>query len=308
LPAEEREERKESPVFDFEKGAVKFIRGGRYPFCHSVLINDEARAVIDASSDGEKLLAFKKQGPVEYLINTHAHEDHLVFNYLFSKSKFCAHREDAPHFADLDSLIDCYGNMSEADHKKWHRFIGKECHFQPRKVEVFLKGGMTLKFGETQAEVVHAPGHTRGHCALYFTPPKVLFLGDWDLTRVGPYYGDRTSSIEETIESLERLKTYRAETYLTAHGKGVFEGDPALIDRYLQIVFTRENHLMGFLQGGPKTFDQIVQEGIVYGKNPASLGPWDFIISERMMIAKHLSRLVNFGRVTRDQNFFHLQS
>jgi len=38
------------------------------------------------------------------------------------------------------------------------------------------------------------------------------------------------------------------------------------------------------------------------------LGPWDFLISERMMIAKHLSRLVNFGKVIRDQEFFSLQS
>jgi glyoxylase-like metal-dependent hydrolase (beta-lactamase superfamily II) len=198
--------------------------------------------------------------------------------------------------------------MSEADHKKWLGFIGEECHFQPRKVDLFLTGGMNLNFGKTQVEVIHAPGHTRGHCAFYFFPEKVLFLGDWDLTRVGPYYGDRTSSIEETIASLERLKTYRAETYLTAHGKGVLDGDPALIDRYLQVVFSREKRLMEFLQKGPKTFEQTVEEGIIYGKNPVSLGPWDLIISERMMIAKHLSRLVNFGRVVRDRNLFLLLS
>jgi hydroxyacylglutathione hydrolase len=295
-------------VFDFEKGAVKFIRGGRYPFCHTVLIEDGNRAVIDASSDRGKLLTFKNHGPVEYLINTHAHEDHLVFNYLFAESKFCVHPEDAPHFASLDSLIDCYGDMSGADHKKWQQFIGEECHFQSRKVDLFLKAGMNLNFGKTRVEVIHAPGHTRGHCAFYFPEEKVLFLGDLDLTRVGPYYADRTSSIEETIQSLKRLKRYPAETYLTAHGKGIFEGDPAMIDRYLEIIFIREKNLIELLRGGARTFDQIVQEGIIYGKNPSSLGPWDFLISERMMIAKHLSRLVNFGKVIRDQEFFILQS
>ncbi len=102
-------------MYDFEKGAVKFIRGGRYPFCHSVLVDDESRAVIDAASDEAKLTAFRSRGPVDYLINSHAHEDHLVFNDLFPRSRFCAHREDAPHFACLDSLIDCYGDMPEAD-------------------------------------------------------------------------------------------------------------------------------------------------------------------------------------------------
>ena len=295
---------KELPLYDFEKESVKFIRGGRYPFCHSVLIDDQTRAVIDAASDREKLTAFKNQGLVDYLINTHAHEDHLVFNFLFPKSKFCAHPEDAPHFACLDSLIDCYGDMSEADHKKWHAFIEEECHFHPRKVDLFLDGRMTLNFGKTRMEVIHAPGHTRGHCAFYFPGEKILFLGDYDLTRTGPYYGDRGSSIEDSLQSLERLKGYEAETYLTGHGKGIYEADPALIDRYLQIIHLRENNLLELLKNGPKTFDQIVKEGIIYGKDPASLGPWDFLISERVMIAKHLSRLLNQGRVLKEGNFF----
>jgi glyoxylase-like metal-dependent hydrolase (beta-lactamase superfamily II) len=295
-------------LYDFDKGAIKFIRGGRYPFCHSVLIDDEIRAVIDASSDKGKLLSFKEQGPVEYLINTHAHEDHLVFNHLFPESRFCAHPEDAPHFACLDSLIDCYGNMPEMEHKKWRTFLGKECNFHPRGVDLFLHEAMVLKFGKTRMEVIHAPGHTRGHCVFYFPEEKVLSLGDYDLTRTGPYYADRTSSIEDTLQSLERLKKYPAETYLTAHGKGIYKGDPALIDRYLNIIYLRESRLEEFLKGGPRDFNQIVQEGIIYGKDPASLGPWDFLMSERMMIAKHLSWLVNFGKVIRDQEFFRLQS
>jgi glyoxylase-like metal-dependent hydrolase (beta-lactamase superfamily II) len=269
-----------------------------------VLIDDEVRAVIDASSDEKKLLVFKEKGPVKYLINTHAHEDHLVFNYLFPDSRFCAHPEDAPHFANLDSLIDCYGDMSNADHKKWFRFISEECHFQPRAVDLFLQDGMTLDFGKTRVQVIHAPGHTAGHCVFYFPEEKILFLGDYDLTRTGPYYADHASNITDTVESLERLKRCEAETYLTAHGKGIYEGDPVFIDRYLKVIHFRESRIEEFLKGGPKYFDQIVQEGIIYGKDPASQGPWDFLISEKMMIAKHLSRLVNGGRVFRDQNLF----
>ena len=96
-----RERKKEFSLYDFEKGAVKFIRGGKYPFCHSVLIDDEFRAVIDASSDESKLTAYRDRGAVDYLINTHAHEDHLVFNFLFTRSRFCAHPEDAPHLPVL---------------------------------------------------------------------------------------------------------------------------------------------------------------------------------------------------------------
>ncbi|MDD3249211.1 MAG: MBL fold metallo-hydrolase [Smithellaceae bacterium] len=291
-------------MYDFEKGSVRFIRGGRYPFCHSVLIDDGIRSVIDASSVKEKLLTFKKEKSVEYLINTHAHEDHLVFNFLFEGSKFCAHREDAPYFANLHSLINCYGDMSEEEHQKWFRFISEDCCFRPRTVDLFLEDGMTLNFGNTQMEVIHTPGHTRGHCVFYFPEEKVLFLGDYDLTKAGPYYGDRSSSIEDTLKSLERLKKYEAEIYLTAHGKGIYNGDKTMIDRYLNIIHFREERLKELLKGGPKTFHEIVQEGIIYGKNPTNLGQWDLLMSERTMIAKHLFRLLNQGYIFQKDNIY----
>ena len=58
-------------------------------------------------------------------------------------------------------------------------FHQEECHFQPRKVDLFLNGGMALDFGKTRVEVIHAPGHTRGHCALFFPRKKFCF---WEIT------------------------------------------------------------------------------------------------------------------------------
>ncbi len=293
-------------MFDFAKGVVKFIRGGRYPFCHSVLIDDQIRAVIDASSDKDKLESFKAQGIVDYLINSHAHEDHLVFNFLFPESKFCAHNFDAPYFEDLDSLIDCYGDFTEEDHERWRNFLLEDCNYRPRKVDFFLEDKMVMDLGDVQMEVIHTPGHTKGHCAFYFRQEKIMFTGDLDLTSAGPYYGDGGSHIEETLFSLERLKTYDVETYLTSHGKGIFDGDPAHIDRYAKIILLREEKLVDFLKNGPKTLDQIVQEGIIYGKNPVSLGAWDLTQTERTMMAKHLARLVGMNMVRPEGNLFVL--
>jgi glyoxylase-like metal-dependent hydrolase (beta-lactamase superfamily II) len=279
-------------VYDFSRGPVKFIRGGRYPQCNSVLVDGRVRAIIDAASDPDKLLTFQSQGRVDYLITSHAHEDHLVCNYLFPESTFFSHALDARHFEDVKSLADCYGDMPPETFQKWCDFFVKECHYVPRKVDHFLEDGMVLDLGETRMEVLHTPGHTEGHCIFHFPQEKILFTADLDLTRVGPYYADRTSDIEKTIRSLERMKGIRAETYLTAHGKGIYEGDPAYIDRYLGIIFEREGRLVDFLRRGPKTLEQITAEGIIYGKNPAFLGAWDLTITERMMVAKHLDRLI----------------
>jgi glyoxylase-like metal-dependent hydrolase (beta-lactamase superfamily II) len=294
-------------VFDFDKGSIKFIRGGKYPFCHSVLIDDRNRAVIDASSDRDKLKQFKDQGPVDYLITSHAHEDHLAFNYLFPESRFCVHPFDAPHFENVDSLIDSYGDASQGDREKWRAFLENDCHYTPRRADLLLRDGMVMDLGEVKMEVIHTPGHTRGHCAFYFIEQKILFTADLDLTKAGPYYGDRTSDIDETIRSLERLKTFEVETFLTAHGKGVLEGDPEYINHYLEVIFLREEKLIDLLSEGAKTLDQVVQEGIIYGNKPP-IGPWDLTLSERAMILKHLSRLVSMNRVELEGDLYVLRN
>ena len=293
-------------MFDFEKGPVKFIRGSRYPFCNTVLVDDRARAVIDASSDRDKLQAFKDRGTVDFLITSHAHEDHLVFNYLFPESRFCAHPFDALFFEDVEALIDCYGDMTEDDKERWRNFLTEDCHYQPRKVDLFLRDGMVMDLGTVTMEIIHTPGHTRGHCSFYFSPGKIMFTADLDLSKAGPYYADRGSDIDETIRSLERLKAFEVETYLTSHGKGIFDGDPAHLDRYLQIILSREEKLLDLLRKGPRTLGQVTEEGIIYGKRSIAAGPWDLTLSERVMMAKHLDRLIRMDRVRKEGDSFIL--
>jgi hypothetical protein len=133
-----------------------------------------------------------------------------------------------------------------------------------------------------------------------------MFTADLDLSKAGPYYGDRGSNIDETIRSLERLRTFKVENYLTSHGKGVFDGNPAHLDRYLEIILSREDKIIDLLRKGARTLEQVVQEGIIYGKRTISTGPWDLTLTERIMIAKHLDRLVGMNRVRREGDFFIL--
>ena len=165
---------------------------------------------------------------------------------------------------------------------------------------------MLLDLGKTQMEVVHTPGHTRGHCSFFFSRERILFTADLDLTKAGPYYGDRTSDIEETIQSLEHLKSFPADFYLTSHGKGIFKGHPGFIDRYIEIIFEREDKMVRFLKTGPKTINQIVNEGIIYEKKSISVGPWNLTASEGFMVAKHLERLIRRGRVQKREKLYTL--
>jgi glyoxylase-like metal-dependent hydrolase (beta-lactamase superfamily II) len=167
-----------------------------------------------------------------------------------------------------------------------------------------LKDGELLDLGCVTVEVIHAPGHTPGHLAFYFREPQVLLLGDVDLTPFGPWYGDRDSSIEQTRDTVEKLRKVPAKVWLTSHEKGVFRESPdGLWDAYLQVIQKRDDKLLEFLKSG-HTMDEIVNAWIVYGRQREPREFFEF--GERANIQKHLERQVKDGVVVLNAGVFSL--
>jgi glyoxylase-like metal-dependent hydrolase (beta-lactamase superfamily II) len=285
-------------MYDFEKGHLKFILGGKYPHCHTLFIDDKRTALIDAASREDRLKAIRHKRPVDILIVSHGHEDHIMYNYLFPEAEFWVHEADAPIFEDIENLLDCY-DPSDAEREKWRQLLTSVCHYEVRRADRLLKNGDRLEFGTTLCEVIHTPGHTPGHCAFHFPRERVLFMADMDLVKGGPYYGDVASSLTDTLKSLERLAEIDVDTYLTAHGQGIYGGDPDHIYQYIRTVKKREELLLDFLWEGPKTLEEITEKGIIYGPGRVISG-WDLSTSERSMMAKHLSLLMDQEKVVQE--------
>ena len=76
-------------MFDFERGKVRFIRGGKYPQSNSVLIDDDIRTIIDPACNEKKLASINRDRPIEVFINIHLNENHILYNRLFTKAKLC---------------------------------------------------------------------------------------------------------------------------------------------------------------------------------------------------------------------------
>jgi glyoxylase-like metal-dependent hydrolase (beta-lactamase superfamily II) len=104
-------------MFDFEKGKVRFIRGGKYPQSNSVLIDDNIRAIIDPACNEEKLLSILRERPIEVVINSHGHEDHILYNFLFPDAQLWVHKLDADVFKDMDVFIHQFFPPDEMDEK-----------------------------------------------------------------------------------------------------------------------------------------------------------------------------------------------
>ena len=148
-------------------------------------------------------------------------------------------------------------------------------------------------------EVIAAPGHTPGNLAFYFKEPGVLFLGDYDLTPFGPWYGDVDSSIEETMESIDRLRRIPAKVWIPGHGQSIFEENPGpLWDAYVNVILQREEKLLDLLSR-PRDRQEIIEAWIVYGKPKEPRYFFDF--AEWAIMGKHLERLIRQGRVAHDE-------
>jgi len=289
-------------------GPISLIPGerrGAYPFCHSVFI-EGAGVLIDPSSDREELVRLRQDRRVKAVWLTHWHEDHWLHLDLFQDLPLWMSRPDSLPMADIELFLDWYGIPPERPDMRddFRELLRKQFSFRARRPARFLEPGESVRLESVEVEVVHTPGHTPGHLAFFFREPEVLFLGDYDLTRFGPWYGDLHSSLEETLASVGKLRRLPARVWLSSHGPGVFEQEPGeLWDSYLGAIQTREEKLLSLLAAGPRRMEEIVEAWIVYGK--AREPRLFFEFGERAILSKHLKKLQEQGRVVCEGGCYH---
>ncbi len=285
-------------------GPVRFIPGpqrGKYPYCHSVYV-EGARILIDPAADRERLKRLRAEEGVDAVWLSHWHEDHFMHLDLFDDLPLAMHPADAPMLTDLDVFLDAYGIHSPDARRHWQSLLTETFHFRPRRADRFLETGEIIDLGVVRVEVLHTPGHTPGHLAFRFVEPEVLFLGDYDLTAFGPWYGDRDSSITQTVEAVRRLQSIPARAWLTGHETGVFEAAPSDVwDAYLAVIDRRRQALLDLL-ATPCRMEDIVNAWIVYRK-PRE--PLEFYAhAEKALMGKHLEALLASGQVLQDGAYF----
>ncbi|MCJ7784107.1 MAG: MBL fold metallo-hydrolase, partial [Desulfobacterales bacterium] len=194
-------------------GPVWFIQGenrGKYPFCHSLYI-EGAGVLIDPASDREALIRLRENQKVKMVWLSHWHEDHMMYLELFDDLPLWISEKDAPPLSDVEIFLDWYGMENDDYRNHWRAVLKEQFHYKPRSPTQFLRGGQTLDLGVVSVEVIPTPGHSPGHLAFFFEGLGVLFMGDYDLSKFGPWYGDTYSSIEETIDSVKYLRNIPAK-------------------------------------------------------------------------------------------------
>jgi glyoxylase-like metal-dependent hydrolase (beta-lactamase superfamily II) len=244
--------------------AVSVLPGpdnGAYPSGNTLLVRGAAESVLIDPS-----VTIVERGapvPVDAIINSHSHEDHLAGNGVFPDAVVHVHRDDLPGVQSLRGLLDVYG--LPIDHPFASTVID-EFHFTARPdARGFTDGHVFDLGGGIAVEAMHLPGHTRGHSG-FRIGSDVFFLSDIDLTGFGPYYGDVWSDLEDFEESLVKVRSVDAAYYVTFHHKGVIEGRTEflrLLDAFHDVIGRRHRRMLEFL-AEPHTVDDMAAHRFVY--------------------------------------------
>ncbi len=193
---------------------------------NTYLIIDEATrdaAIVDPSFDSESLWP-EIEGHnvhVRYILNTHAHFDHIIGN------AFYVGKTGAPlalHRADLDRL------RALPDHARRYHFAATP---SPDPT-LFLEDGQALTLGATSIRVVHTPGHSPGSVTFLFDDVAivgdVLFAGSIGRTDLP---GSSTQTLLHSIRT--QLLTLPDETkVLPGHNEPTMIGQERATNPFLQ--------------------------------------------------------------------------
>jgi glyoxylase-like metal-dependent hydrolase (beta-lactamase superfamily II) len=267
--------------------------GGRYPSGNSLLIRGtEGTVLVDPSLEVDRRGGVGAD--VEFIAVTHAHEDHVAGLHLFPDVPVLVHPLEADAVRDPETLLDGFG-MADTDAAVFRRQLHETFHVRGHGRVDTVDDGTVLELGLRSVTIVHLPGHTAGHCGLLVEPDGFLFLGDIDLTSFGPYYGDLSSSLDDFVTSIERLRDMDARWYGTSHHAGVLDDRQAFLsalDRFAAVIDRRDETLLGLLRQ-PRTLEDVAHR-LVY--RPHVRLPFAEAVERRTAVL-HLERLVRHGVV-----------
>jgi len=125
-------------------------------------------AVIDPGGDIGEILGFMELLEVEpeVALVTHGHFDHCGGAARFAE--LTGARIEGPHRGDatlVNGLEDAGARFG----------LSTAQNYQPSR---WLEDGDVVRFGEEELQVLHCPGHSRGHVAYFSPSARQAFVGD----------------------------------------------------------------------------------------------------------------------------------
>ncbi|MEE9377690.1 MAG: MBL fold metallo-hydrolase [Candidatus Lokiarchaeia archaeon] len=293
------------PISDeFKK--INFIKGareGKYPYSHSLLIED---FLIDTGISSRLLRKLKRLYPINNVLLSHWHEDHTSGNRLLPNAKFFIHSKDKFLIENINKFNEFYG-ISNSPAEEESEWLMESLKLENTKIDKLLEDNEVIKVGnDFDIRIIHTPGHTAGHCAFLELNSKIAFLADIDLTSF-VFYAGIDSSLIEFEASLDKLNQLDIKTAVTGH-RGIIEGKKSIkeeLSKYKSIIYKRDERILSyFSESNPKNIIDFKNKNLIY-KYYSQFKMYE-IIAELIMIQKHFDKFIKNRLIEQKGNGFVL--
>lgn len=213
-----------------------------------LIVGSERALVIDAGvgvGDLRGLVAELTDRPTMLLL-THWHWDHLGNAAQFEDVRVHPAEVGPDGLVAVDGLTDEFVDRPGQFLAEWQS-AGKELPdgFDPETYAIdpvepteTLTDGSTIDLGDRRLELLHTPGHSRGHLSAIERDAGVLYGGDVIHIDAGLYVHFEGSDLRSYRETLARLRSLRDDgafdTLLTSHNQPFVGDDLTILDRLVE--------------------------------------------------------------------------
>ncbi|MFX1296707.1 MAG: MBL fold metallo-hydrolase [Promethearchaeota archaeon] len=289
----------EFPEIYFIEGA----RNGKYPYSHSLLIEDY---IIDTGISTRLLRKLKRKFPINNVLLSHWHEDHTSGNRILPDANFLIHFNDKYLIENVDKFNEYYGisNTPAAETFAW---LEEGLKLKNTKIEKAFEDNEVIKIGDhLTLKIIHTPGHTAGHCSFFELNSKLAFLADIDLTNF-VFYAGIDSDLLDFEKSIERLELLDIDIVATGH-RGIIEGKQKIkeeLKKYKSIIYKRDDRLLSqFSEIKPIMVNDFKGKNQIY-KYYSEFKEYE-IVAELIMIQKHFDKFMIQKLISPKENGFVL--
>lgn len=273
----------------FDTGVTESVRGTLLPYLASI---------------GFDLMRLR------WVISSHCDFDHTGGNAALLEAaphvELLAGELDVPLASDLEVLIRRrYGEFRDSDGfddpPELTASIRRDAAVAP--IDRGLAGGETFDLGDRVIRVLHTPGHSDGHLALWDAANSALIIGDATLgetvlTADGvPAFPPTYRDVDPYLASIEAFRALDADLLLTAHYP-VYEGPAvaAFLDESAAYTERLDAAVDGVLRAvGPEGLTSLE----IIHRIAADVGAWSPAAAEYLIfpMTGNLERMVERGLV-----------
>jgi glyoxylase-like metal-dependent hydrolase (beta-lactamase superfamily II) len=273
---------------------VRSPEKGRFPHCHSLLIDAAQAVLIDSGIGQERIRALDRVRRIDVLIISHSHPDHILAWTALADRHLLLPAETPDAAFDILALGTRFtGNPEDGAH--WAQRIGGQHRIAAlRPPDGRFGPGQILDFSPVQLRALRAPGHLADHYGFFIPGAEVLWTTDIDFTGFGPWYGNPEADIDVFAEDIRRFAAISARVTCSSHKPPVF-GDAADAFRAYQRALARQRRQVWELCERPRTLEELVDLSPFYRHRfPDRRTQQGF---ERQLIGKNLALLLRDGKI-----------